>query len=257
MNGEQTIEETPVIILCGGRGARFDHMSQVMPKPLIKVAGKPMLGHIIDLFEQQGFRHFILLTGYMHESIVEFTDKLWISRQIHSDTRINVLDTGIDSQTGDRIQQAGKLIGTHYCVITYGDGLCDVKMSNVIEHHVRHRSYSGHYIMPKVTLTAVKSPGRFGVIRFEDEPNNDWWIKCFDEKANDWINGGFMVAEHDVIKSASCSWESKCLQELARDGELIAFKHEGFWMCMDTRRDLEQIEKSVLDNNGQYPWIGK
>lgn len=261
--------EIPVVILAGGEGARFDHESEVMPKPLIRIDGTPILQHIMDSFTNQGFREFIILGGYMVEEIHRYFSLIgteyscahgfpvpsglgrrwWMFRISPIDTSreidVTVVDTDNDGghvHTGMRLWNARKHIEDRRFILTYGDGLSDVQMADVLRQH--EETGAG------VTITAVRPPGRFGVIRFAD-PFRDCrtspsLVESIDEKpADGWINGGFMVVDPQFITQyieGEFELESTALPELAASGGLFAYRHEGYWRCMDTRRDRQQIE---------------
>lgn len=279
--------DIPVVVLAGGRGARFDHESQVLPKPLIKVAGKPILEHIIDSLEQQGFRYFIVATGYLGWQIVnnfEHRDDYLCHGESYGDfikrdtgTTVLIIDTGQDSHTGGRLAKLRPYLQNRF-ILTYGDGLSDVRMDDVISEHVRDYSImsfthteDGRYIphpahtTPLVTLTAVNPPGRFGVLHFNGTYNRH--VRTFCEKGNDeWINGGFMVMEPEFIDRYLIDengnlgvnqLESEALPMASREWLVRAHKHDGYWRCMDTRRDLEQIEDDVRKNEGRFHWLMK
>jgi len=279
MRSEQsTIERivmsrVPVVILAGGQGARFDHESQVRPKPMIEVAGRPILQHIIDSFSSQGFREFIVLgghlvgqirdhfvgTGHMIAMGLDESDRWWQFGVEYPDRygiSVTVADTGKDSHTGIRLWRARSLIRSRRFVLTYGDGLCNVSMHDVLEQHVTTGA--------GVTLTAVRPPGRFGVIHFGSEqsglpyPSGMGLVDEFSEKTSrDWINGGFMAVEPEFIEQyieGEFELESTALPELAASGGLHAYRHDGYWHCMDTRRDRDQIEQDVK-RHGRLPWM--
>lgn len=264
----------PVVILAGGQGSRFDHESQVRPKPMIEVAGRPILQHIIDSLSEQGFREFIVLGGHLVDQIkdhfgltgrliafntlsdernwqygVEYPDKYEIS--------VTVSDTGRESHTGMRLWKALPLIRDRRFVLTYGDGLSDVCMHEVLDQH----NVTG----AGVTLTAVRPPGRFGVVHFDgtDQAGHPYpagmgLVSSFNEKADhEWINGGFMVIEPEFITQyieGEFELESTALVELAASGGLHAFRHHGYWRCMDTRRDRDVINDDVR-KAGRLPWM--
>lgn len=260
----------PVVILAGGRGARFDHESQVLPKPLIGVAGRPILRHIVDGFVAQGFREFIVLTGHLGIEI-----DLYLARESRSWTvlgadrsdylytlpggfSVRTLDTGIDSGTGTRVWMSRAAIGERDFVLTYGDGLCDVDMRGLIATHRHMRQF----LDPLVTVTAVNPPGRFGVIEMVQGTGYSHYrqARSFSEKprTDQWINGGFMFVDRRFMGAYlgdGIDLESAALQAAARAGDLFAHLHGGYWRCMDTRRDLEQIEADVAAAGGRLPWI--
>ncbi len=293
--------DIPVVILAGGRGARFDHESQVKPKPMIEVAGKPILQHIIDGFVAQGFREFIVATGYLGQSISDHFDFDGRSTILAIDwrvadgrageskneyrggmqefyydvdgdapftpVRVKVIGTGLDSHTGERLWRLRDVIGNSRFILTYGDGLSDVPMDDVLAQH--------GVTSACVTMTAVRPPGRFGVVEFQkleyghvigdSTQYSPTIVTSFQEKADvGWINGGFMVCEPwfiDRYLDSGNELESMALSKLANDGAihyerggLHAYKHEGYWRAMDSRRDLEQIESDVK-LAGRLPWL--
>lgn len=268
--GETNPGNIPVVIFAGGRGSRFNAETQVLPKPLIEVAGKPILQHIIDLLHAQGFREFIVATGYMGEAVndyfssrgplfsydrreghCQFYDRE-LSAAGNTPCFIRCFNTGLDSHVGRRLAVLNEMpinaIANRRFVMTYGDGLCDVDMRTLID---------GHEVAGAgVTMTAVHPPGRFGVVQFCDDTSPE--VYSFSEKpTHDWINGGFMVAEPEFIEQyieGDSELERTALNELAASGGLHAHRHHGFWMCMDSRRDLEAIEAVVAAEGGLLPW---
>jgi glucose-1-phosphate cytidylyltransferase len=272
--------EIPVVILAGGKGARFDHESQVLPKPMIVVAGKPILEHIIDSFRIQGSRHFVVATGYLGMRVLcHFDDHPdytletegpdGVSYRHASDgSVVYCVDTGLDAHTGERLTRL-PFIRKRRFFLTYGDGLCDVDIAELLEYHRYHydRSVNRGDLPPAMTVTAVHPPGRFGLLRFEDmawheEDNN--MICEIQEKlpSGDWINGGFMVVEpeffsllHPEPGQRVPMLEAEAMVTCAANHRLLGYRHYGYWRCMDTRRDLEQIEADVLGHGGTLPWI--
>jgi len=263
-----TVAGVPVVILAGGRGARFDHESQVLPKPLIKVAGKPMLQHIIDSLALQGFREFIVAAGYLGNAIRRHFEEAgddavscpriddpqpwhWVYTLAGGMLRVTVVDTGQDAHTGLRLWRVREHIAGRRFVLTYGDGLSDVGMHAVLRQH----ELTG----AAVTMTAVHPPSRFGLIRFAPHSGSSGAVASFDEKpSGGWINGGFMVVEPEFIEQyieGEFELESTALRELAASGGLHAYRYTGYWRCMDTRRDLEQIEADVAAAGGRLPWL--
>lgn len=264
----------PVIIFAGGKGARFDHESQVLPKPLIEVAGKPILGHIMDSFEDQGFKKFYILGGYKCEKIKEYLSTRYDFNEspqnypkIHcfgnkgKRVATHLFNTGEDATTGDRLMYLVSQMMLDNAIITYGDGLCDVDYSSLVDWH---RSINDE---PHMTVTTVRPPGRFGVVEFDDEKPGV--VKNFGEKPSDgWINGGFMVVDNSIFIRYACkpvpgeipdfcgkieSFESGAMVRAASAGKMYGYRHTGYWRCMDTRRDLEQIEEDVK-TLGYMPW---
>lgn len=272
---------TKVLILCGGRGSRFDHESQVLPKPLIEVTGKPMLGHIMDIFESQGFDDFLIAGGYKWEKLDEYLktryecraetahDDLILYGNKGSKIKTFLINTGEDASTGDRVMRfSNEMFLTEPYFLTYGDGVCDVDLQDLLGYHEYNRGDDPH-AEPMVTVTAVRPPGRFGVVEFFS--GMDGLVKTFGEKPSEgWINGGFMVVDPGFIMRYGPtnfeaddlnfsdpieSFESGALTRAAADRSLWALRYEGYWRCMDTRRDLEQIEADVAANGGKLPWM--
>lgn len=232
---------------------------------MITVAGIPILRHIIDGFVAQGFREFIVLTGHLHEMIDSYFGYFgrlvapWLYRcdPIAPGVTVRTLYTGSESHTGERLLQAREAIAGRDFVLTYGDGLCDVDMRKLIEVHRHEQPHLG----PTVTVTAVNPPGRFGVIDMEPGSGFPYFrqARSFDEKprTDQWINGGFMFVENSFIDEYvrdGRELESEALSDAARAGDLCAYLHREFWMCMDTRRDLERIEAAVAAA-GRLPWL--
>lgn len=280
-----SLSDMPVVILAGGRGARFDHESQVTPKPLIPVAGRPIIWHIIDGLMVQGFRRFYVAGGYLchqfYDGPYEFdSDLQW---HYHGErfggwdysgpdgASILVVNTGERSGTGERVWRLREHIGQQRFVLTYGDGLSDVQMSDVLAEHTRDwrmdsaEDWHPAFSSPLVTLTAVNPPGRFGTLHFNGAYHHH--VRSFHEKgAVEWINGGFMVCEPEIFphfwddgepgirEAGFFSLEEGVLPYLASKWLLRAHRHSGYWRCMDTRRDLETIEADVERANGLLPW---
>jgi glucose-1-phosphate cytidylyltransferase len=265
----------PVVILAGGRGARFDHESQVLPKPLIEVAGKPMLGHIMDLFEAQGFNEFIILGGHMVDKVNDYVatryecrvtpprhEYITVFGNKGERVKTHVFDTGEDATTGDRLFSMLMDFMPHPLdnprfFLTYGDGLSDVDLNALLAFHDEYVDGNA-----RMTVTAVRPPGRFGVIETHPASNI---VSSFGEKpAGGLINGGFMVLDQGIIAryvprvpfddGPFESFESGAMVRAAAAGNMRAFRHEGYWRCMDTRRDLEQIEADVKISHRILPW---
>jgi len=251
-----------VVILAGGFGTRISEESSIIPKPMIEVGDKPILWHIIKIYSYYGFKDFIICLGYkgyiikeyfanyyLHSSdltVELFSGKLEIHACKSEDVKITMIDTGLDAQTGGRIKRVSDYIGNDTFMLTYGDGVADININNLLEFH----KISGKF----ATVTAVRPPGRFGglmlgedstVTRFEEKPRGD----------GGWINGGFFVLEPGVmnyIEGDNTFWEKEPLMNLAKEGQLVAYKHEGFWKPMDTLRDKRDLEE--LWSSGKAPW---
>jgi glucose-1-phosphate cytidylyltransferase len=250
----------PVVILCGGFGTRLAEQTEVRPKPLVEIGGRPILWHIMTHYSCHGFNEFVLALGYKGDLIKRyFLDyhalgrDLTISLQdgqvvpINSNVeawKVHLVDTGETTLTGGRLRQLQPLIGKGTFMLTYGDGVADVRLDELLAFH---RSNGG-----LVTLTAVRPPARFGALEFEGNQ-----IRHFKEKSTlheGWINGGFSVVEPEALNyiESDVMWEHAPMETLAKDGHLFAHRHEGFWQCMDTLRDLRYLEG--LWDSGRAPW---
>ncbi len=226
------------VILCGGKGTRAYPHTLDVPKPLLEVAGRPVLLHVMEIYASQGYRDFVLAAGYRRDLIEEFaraTDPAW---------DVAVIDTGEDTNTGGRVLACREHVGSTFFV-TYADGLGNVDLRR-LEHF--HRSHPG-----MATLTSVPLPSQYGTIEMDDQGR----VACFREKprlVDHHINAGFFVFDAHVFDD----WEGEDLERevlpsLGRRGELFAFRHEGFWKSMDTYKD--SLELSALDQQGTTPWM--
>ena len=253
--------DIPVVILCGGRGTRLMEQTEVRPKPLVEVGGRPLLWHIMKHYWRYGCGEFVLALGYKGREIKRsFLDyralgsNLTISLQdgqveAHDENyvepwRIHLIDTGQETLTGGRLRQLVPYIGDGPFMLTYGDGLSDVPLDKLLAFH---RANGG-----LVTLTAVKSPARFGALNFDGDQ-----IVRFEEKSKleeGWINGGFFVVEPEALNyiESDVMWEHGPMERLAAEQQLFAYRHEGFWQCVDTLRDLKYLES--LWNDGNPAW---
>jgi glucose-1-phosphate cytidylyltransferase len=229
-----------VAILCGGRGTRLQGHAQSLPKPLVEIGGRPILWHVIQIYLAQGFRQFLLLTGYRGEQIEAFV----AAERWPDDADIRCLATGLDTPTGGRLYLAAETLGgTGFCA-TYADGVADIDLPALLAYHHDHGRAA--------TMTVVRPRLQFGVA----EMNGDGIVRGFVEKprSDHWVNGGFFCFEPaaaDVLAPDSVL-EHEPLQRLASAGELRAFRHEGFWDCMDTYKDA--IELGDLWAQGRAPW---
>ncbi len=229
-----------VAILCGGRGTRLQEHVPSIPKPLVEIGDKPILWHVIHIYLAQGFRRFVLLTGYRAESIENFVQaETW-----PEETVIECLDTGLDTPTGGRLRRAaGALDDEPFCA-TYADGVADIDLAALIAEHAE--------LGARATMTVVRPELQFGVA----ELNGDGLVRGFVEKPRSerWINGGFFCFQPSVLDllDDSSVLEREPLQRLAVAGELRAFRHQGFWECMDTYKDA--VVLNDLWSTGQAPW---
>ena len=227
------------VILAGGYGTRISERSHLIPKPMIEIGGKPILWHIMKIYLAHKIDDFVICLGYKGEKIKEyfgqFDSKLW---------NIQLVDTGEDTMTGGRLKRIQDKIDDTFCV-TYGDGLSDINLNDLILFHKEKRSLA--------TLTAIHPPERFGVLNLSGD-----YITQFHEKhagESSWINGGFFVFEpeiFDYLQDDSTILERMPLETLAKEQKLTAFKHNGFWHPMDTQRDKKHLEK--LWASGKAPW---
>lgn len=220
------------VILAGGRGTRISELSKDIPKPMITVLGKPIISKIIMHYYKFGIRKFIIAAGYKKEII-----KSYFKKKKFKDCEIDVLDTGINTMTGGRIKRLEKYINGTF-MLTYGDGLSNVNLKKLLKFHRKNKKIA--------TLTAVRPPARFGAIKIKGNK-----VNYFKEKSKldeGWINGGFFVFERKIfeyIKGDTTYLEREPLQSISKKGQLLAFKHYGFWQCMDTLRDKEILEKKL------------
>ena len=226
------------VILAGGKGTRISEYTKSIPKPMIKIGSKPMIEHIINYYIKYGFRDFIIAGGYKYSVIKNFFKKK------HNSVKIRVINTGISSLTGKRIMKLKNELKNTF-MLTYGDGLSNIDLNKLLKFHKKNKK--------KITMTAVHPPARFG----ELEINNNI-VKKFEEKPQlqkGWINGGFFVVEpefFDLINDDSSILEKEPLEKVAMMGQLMAYKHDGFWHCMDTKRDRDSLESLWKTNNA--PW---
>jgi glucose-1-phosphate cytidylyltransferase len=250
----------PVVILCGGMGTRLAEQSEVRPKPLVEIGGRPIIWHIMKHYSRYGFNEFVLALGYKGEQIKRyFLDYHAVGRDMTITLQdghvsplssnvepwtVHLVDTGSATLTGGRLRQLEPLIGGGTFMLTYGDGVSNVRLDELLAFH-RSRA-------ALVTLTAVRPPARFGALEFDGDR-----IRRFKEKSTlheGWINGGFSIVEPAALKyiDADVMWEHAPMETLAAEGQMVAFRHEEFWQCMDTVRDLRYLES--LWDSGNPPW---
>lgn len=258
------LNEIDVVILAGGRGTRMQEVTAEIPKPMIQIGGKPILWHIMKIFYHSGVKNFNLALGYKGEYIKEFFlnySKYFSSIEINFDNnqtsyidkikekwKVKLIDTGLKSETGSRLSLIkGYLKPNQPFFFTYGDGVANINLENLYKFHLKHGKIA--------TLSSVTPPSRFGAINILE--NNI--INKFAEKPNQEnyrINGGFFVLSPKVFDYVSddinCIFERLPLEKLAAEGELVAYNHDGFWQCMDTVRDCEQLNDKW--NNNQAIW---
>ena len=253
------------IILCGGQGTRLQEATGgLKPKPMVEVGGRPILWHIMDGYARQGFKEFVLCLGHLGAIIKEyflhyeamnsdFTLNLGASDNIiyhrhngASDWQVTLSDTGLDSMTGARVARVRQYIGDETFMVTYGDGLSNINLSELLAFHRAHGKIA--------TITGIQAPSRFGRLMSEQNIVTSFLEKPTDE--SEWINGGFFVFEPAVFdylsEDARCVLEQSPMEQLVRHGELAVFKHSGFWQCVDTFRELQLLER--LWTCGDAPW---
>jgi glucose-1-phosphate cytidylyltransferase len=233
-----------VLILAGGLGTRLSEETDLIPKPLVKIGEKPILWHIMHIYKQYGFKEFVILLGYKGHMIKEY-----FANNNENNWDITFLDTGQKTDTGGRIKRAAQHIDNQTFMLTYGDGLADISLIQLLSFHQKHGGL--------VTMTSVQLASRFGILEIGDEER----VKQFKEKPKEneaWINGGFFICEPSMlnyIDNDETTFEKKPLATLANDGELFTYRHRGFWKCMDTLRDKRELDE--LAKSDSPPWIYK
>lgn len=251
-----------VVILAGGFGTRLSEETEVRPKPMVEIGGHPILWHIMKQFASQGLREFIVALGYKGDAIKRFfldyhtisssmtihlkTGRVELSDSAHEeDWVVQLVDTGHGTMTGGRLKRLEKMLGDERFMLTYGDGVADIQVPQLMDAHKQNQTVA--------TITAVRPLARFGDILFDGS-----LVSQFNEKsqtAEGWINGGFMVLEPEIfsyLKGDESILEKDGLERLAAERKLGAYKHEGFWQCMDTLRDKRSLE--TLWTEGKAPW---
>ena len=240
-----------VIILAGGFGTRLAEYTNLIPKPMVEVGGKPILWHIMQSYAYFGHKDFYLALGYKAEVIKEYflnyrslnadfsvdlaTGKVNFHQVDHVDWKVTLVNTGESSMTGERVKRMKSFIGNETFMLTYGDGLADINLKKLLAFHKEHGKM--------VTVTAVRPSARFGEIKIKGDNVIDFQEKP--QMHEGWINGGYFVIEpdfFDFINGENPLLERGPLETAAKAGELMAYKHESFWQCMDTKRDLELLE---------------
>jgi len=251
-----------VVILAGGLGTRLSEETDLKPKPMVEIGGKPILWHIMKNYSTYGFNDFIVCCGYksyvikdyfhhyyMHQSDITFdlsANKTEYHQSSAEPWRVTLVDTGLNTMTGGRVKRIQQYIGNEDFMLTYGDGVSNVAIPALLDFHNKNKRFA--------TLTAVQASGKFGALGLDGDR-----IESFKEKPKgdgSWINGGFFVLSPHIFEyikeGDSTIWERSPLEELARDGQLSAFRHEGFWQPMDTLRDKNELE--TLWASGKAPW---
>ncbi len=258
------MKQPPVVILCGGMGTRLSEETVNKPKPMVEIGTKPMLWHIMKIYAYYGFNRFVLALGYKGEYIKKFFYDYRITANdftlsmhpqsapdIHtiggdSDWEITFVDTGLETLKGGRIKRLEKYLPDDYFHVTYGDGVADVNIKKLHEFHLRHNNIG--------TVTAVRPPSRFGELSLSEDK-----VLNFEEKpqlGTGYINGGFFVFKREFLNyltiDSNCDFEFGPLNKLAEDGQLRAFKHDGFWQCMDNIRERDYLNKLWNENKALW-----
>lgn len=250
-----------VVILAGGFGTRISEESHLKPKPMIEIGGKPILWHIMKTYSSYGYNDFVICLGYkgyvikeffsnyfLHTSDVTFdmtNNQMTIHNNFSEPWKVTLVDTGLNTMTGGRIKRIKDYIDEDMFMMTYGDGVCDVNINDVVEYAKKNDKIG--------TMLAIQPGGRFGVLDIDGN-----FVNSFREKSKEdmgWINAGYMVLKREIfdyIEDDSTVFEKQPLESLAANKELIAYKHDGFWQCMDTQRDKFLLEE--LWEKGEAPW---
>ena len=253
-----------VVILAGGLGTRLSEETELKPKPMVEIGGRPIIWHIMKAYTHYGFSEFVICLGYkgfmikeyfanyyMHQAdmVVDLaSNEVTYLKSGAEPWSITLIDTGLSTMTGGRIKRIRDCIGSQTFMLTYGDGVADVNIERLLEFHAEHGK--------KATMTAVRQAGRFGALQVDEQ--DAITITAFQEKprgSGAWINGGFFVLEpgiFDYIEDDETTWERAPLETLAAERQLCAYQHEGFWQCMDTQRDKMLLEKHW--KTGAAPW---
>lgn len=251
-----------VLILAGGFGTRLSEETGIVPKPLVEIGGRPVLWHIMKSYSHHGFNDFVVLLGYKGYYIKEFfanyflhqsdvtidlsSGKMDIHRNESEPWKVTLLDTGLQTMTGGRIKRAARIINNESFMLTYGDGVADINITELVKYHKDHGKL--------ITMTSIQPEGRFGAIEIAE--NNI--VTSFREKPKgdgSWINGGYFVCQPqvlDFISNDKTVFEKEPLENLARNNQLITYQHNGFWKCMDTLRD--KIQLNEMWDSGQAKW---
>ncbi|MDF2609539.1 MAG: glucose-phosphate cytidylyltransferase [Lachnospiraceae bacterium] len=252
-----------VVILAGGMGTRISEESHLKPKPMVEIGERPILWHIMKIYSYYGFHDFIICCGYKGDLIKEYFMNYYMHQsdvtidlannttQIHENTsepwKVTLVNTGLHTATGGRIKMIQKYVNEEPFMMTYGDGVSDVDIKALVEYHNMHGKIA--------TITATRPAGRFGAIQVDEESNE---VNSFKEKAKQdqaWVNAGFAVFNKEIFNylgDGSKMLETEPYEKLAEDGQMVAYKHDGFWSPMDTMRDKSYLESCW--NGGNAPW---
>ncbi|HEX3018427.1 MAG TPA: glucose-1-phosphate cytidylyltransferase [Caproicibacter sp.] len=249
------------VILAGGFGTRISEESYLRPKPMIEIGGQPILWHIMKLYSHYGYNDFIICLGYkgyvikeyfadyfLHTSDVTFdlaNNKMFVHSNHSEPWKVTLIDTGLNTMTGGRVKRIQPYVGNEPFMLTYGDGVSNVNIDELVKFHRNHGKMA--------TLTAIQPEGRFGIMDL-----NENQIRAFREKSKDdtgWVNAGFMILQPEFfnyINDDGTILEKEPLESISKKGQIMAYKHSGFWQCMDTQRDKKKLED--MWNEGKAPW---
>lgn len=253
-----------VVIFAGGLGTRISEETGTRPKPMVEIGGKPILWHIMKMYSHYGYNDFIICLGYKGYIIKEYFMNYFLhnsditidlaknSLDVHDTNsesfKVTLVETGLDTKTAGRLKKVQKYLGNEDFMLTYGDGVCDIDINKLVEFHKAHNKIA--------TVTSIQLDARFGGL----ELGNNGTVQSFREKAKDdskWINGGFFVLKPEVFKYLegdmnNTMWEDTPLESLAKDNQLVAYQHLGFWKCMDALRDKIELEDLWQNKNAKW-----
>lgn len=253
-----------VVMLAGGYGTRISEESHLKPKPMIEIGGKPILWHIMKEYSYYGFNEFVICAGYkqhvikewfanyyLHNSDITFDfsndNKMTVHSNVAEPWKVTIVDTGLNTMTGGRIKRIKDYVGDETFMLTYGDGVCDININELLEFHRSHGKIA--------TITAIQLTQRFGILDIEDDNT----ISSFREKSDDdsaRINGGYMVLEPEVfnyLEDDTTVFEQGPMKQMAADGQLVAYQYDGYWQCMDTKREMDKLNELI--DSGKAPWM--
>jgi glucose-1-phosphate cytidylyltransferase len=231
-----------VVILAGGFGTRLSEYTDTIPKPMVPIGNIPIIEHIMRTYAFYGYKDFIIALGYKGEIIKKYFENF------KEEWEINLIDTGIGTLTGGRIKRLEKFLRNETFFLTYGDGLCDIDISKLFQFHKQNKKI--------ITVTAVRPPARFGSLTINNNNVTEFNEKVI--KGDNWINGGYFVMEPGIfkyLKDDNDILEKTPLEKLANDAQFSAYKHNGFWSCMDHKIDKDKLDEMCKENN--TPWIKK
>lgn len=253
-----------VVILAGGLGTRLMEETDARPKPMVEIGGKPILWHIMKIYESYGYNDFIICLGYKAHLVKEYFLNYYLYNSditveleknnvdVHFSNsesfKVTLVDTGLSTNTAGRIKKIQKYVGSETFMLTYGDGVADVNINDLLIFHKSHGKIA--------TLTSIQTPGRFGNIEMDSYGNIDHFVEK-PQGDGMWINGGFFVLEPEIFEYINgdydgMQWEREPLGNIARDNQLVAYKHFGFWKCMDALRDRVELESMWNSGNAQW-----